>query len=492
MSDQLVPSDQIPEPFESYTGNDPYIFVSYARLDKSFVYSTLQVFHDAKVNVWYDEGIPPSTEWVEEIAQAIKKSSLFVLFMSPQAVSSRFVRNEINYAVSLDKNILSIYLEDTLLPEGLSLCLQPYQSLEVTEQDWMQKACLAIQTHIHEDKAGNLVEFKADTHDLPSIDLGAQLWGHWERAMRSQGTRHGLRINQSTPATDHVLPPPTNGIDDDEGIIEASNWAPSADRTSAGRTRHPWAVNVEVDHQSSPATTNKIFEDTYAGTFMWIPPGEISIWVPYAEEQRVVKVSRGFWMAKYPVTQEVYQRVMGMNPSFAESPLEGAEESLPVNNVSWLDAVSFCKALTILARNQHTLPQNTEFRLPSEVEWEYACRAGSTSTYYFGDDPNELLMHGWFKANSQKKIHPVGTKFANPWGLHDLYGNVREWVGNSFVNTLLNDSEQDEFRISRGGGYMKTASECKSASRSTNSLHHRFRNLGFRLALAELPGTVAR
>ena len=99
MSDQPLHHDEIPEPFESYTGEDPYIFVSYARLDKSFVYKTLQVLHDAKVNVWYDEGIPPSTEWVEEIAQAIKKSSLFVLFMSPQAVSSRFVRNEISLSL---------------------------------------------------------------------------------------------------------------------------------------------------------------------------------------------------------------------------------------------------------------------------------------------------------------------------------------------------------------------------------------------------------
>ena len=174
MTDQSIPTDQIPEPFECQTGHDPYIFVSYARLDKSFVYSTLQVFNDAEVNIWYDEGIPPSTEWVEEIAQAIKKSSLFVLFMSPQAVSSRFVRNEINYAVSLDKNILTVYLEETLLPEGLSLCLQPYQSLEVNDQDWLQKACLAIQAQIN-DEASNLVEFQTDTLDIPGIDLGVQL-----------------------------------------------------------------------------------------------------------------------------------------------------------------------------------------------------------------------------------------------------------------------------------------------------------------------------
>lgn len=171
MTDQPLQRDDIPEPFESYTGEDPYIFVSYARLDKAFVYNTLQILHDAKVNVWYDEGIPPSTEWVEEIAQAIKKSSLFVLFMSPQAVSSRFVRNEISYAVSLDKNILTIYLEETLLPEGLSLNLQPFQSLEVSDPDWLQKASLAIQTQINEEVGGTLLSSKPILQISPALIL---------------------------------------------------------------------------------------------------------------------------------------------------------------------------------------------------------------------------------------------------------------------------------------------------------------------------------
>ena len=94
MTDNLSSTSEVSEPFESYTGDDPYIVVSYAHIDKAFVYNTLRYINDSKVNVWYDEGIQPSTEWVEEIAQAIKKSSLFVLFMSPSAVVSRFVRNE--------------------------------------------------------------------------------------------------------------------------------------------------------------------------------------------------------------------------------------------------------------------------------------------------------------------------------------------------------------------------------------------------------------
>ena len=91
-----------------------------------------------------------------------------------------------------------------------------------------------------------------------------------------------------------------------------------------------------------------------------------------------------------------------------------------------------------------------------------------------------------YRDNSGKQIHAVGLKKPNPWGLYDVYGNVREWVGNSFVNSLLENKELDEFRISRGGAYMKAAPECTSSVRFTNSLYHRFRNLGFRVALAKI------
>ncbi len=482
MSDNLKTPSEIIEPFESYTGNDPYVFVSYAHLDKRFVYNSLQRLNELNINVWYDEGIQPSTEWVEEIAQAIKKSSLFVLFVSPSAVISRFVRNEINYAVSLDKNILTIYLDETHLPEGLALCLQPYQALQVSEEDWFEKACYAIQSQLKKSNSDNLVDFSSDLYSESNIDLGEQLWDHLYRVLKAQSRRlegkPKIKDSSLIPSRQKFIP----------SITKKSTSRPpfgSADRTVSGKTRHPWAVSVGVAEEKK-VEGEKTFNDQFAGTFFWIPPGEISIWVPYAEEQRTVKVSNGFWMGKYPVTQDIYNSVMGTNPSSPETLSSGTEANLPVNNVSWLDAVSFCKALTIRARNQEYLEKNREYRLPTEVEWEYACRAGTTSDYYFGDDPNDLHFHGWFKANSQKSIHPVGLKSANPWGLHDMYGNVREWVGKSFANTLLNDSEQDEFRISRGGGYMKTASECKSASRSTNSLHHRFRNLGFRLALAEV------
>ena len=142
-----------------------------------------------------------------------------------------------------------------------------------------------------------------------------------------------------------------------------------------------------------------------------------------------------------------------------------------------------CKALTIMGKNQGSIPNGYEYRLPSEVEWEYACRAGTTTKYFFGDNPGELHEYAWFKGNSAKTSHPVGLK-PNPWKLYDMYGNVREWVSTSFQNAL-NDSEQDEFRISRWWVYEKCI-RMSVTSRSTNSLTVRYRNLGFRIVLAQV------
>ena len=116
----------ITPPFEAYSGDGPYTFISYAHADKVIVFNAMRQLYERGANMWYDEGIKPAGEWVEEIAHAIKASSLFLVFISPRSVDSRYVRSEVGYALSENKEVLTVFVEDTTLPAGLSLCLQQF------------------------------------------------------------------------------------------------------------------------------------------------------------------------------------------------------------------------------------------------------------------------------------------------------------------------------------------------------------------------------
>jgi formylglycine-generating enzyme required for sulfatase activity len=148
----------------------------------------------------------------------------------------------------------------------------------------------------------------------------------------------------------------------------------------------------------------------HAGTFMM--GAEDS----KADEKPITKVTitRPFYFGKYEVTQEQWQAVMAKNPSYYKG------TNLPVEQVSWNAAQGF---LT----NLNERVSGYRFRLPSEAEWEYACRAGTTTQYSFGDGDAALPEYGWFTGNGERKTHPVGEKKPNPWGLYDIHGNVWEW-----------------------------------------------------------------
>ena len=173
------------------------------------------------------------------------------------------------------------------------------------------------------------------------------------------------------------------------------------------KTRHPLAFDVSINEKKEEYSKlkNEDHHDFYAGKFSWIPSGKLSIWVPYAEEQRVVEVEHSFWLGQYPITQNVYAQVMGANPSFTDGESNFSEDDLPVNNVSWLDAVAFCKALTILSSSEGTLPSEYEYRLPTEVSGNMPAGRGHRPLIILEMMLQSYINMDGFVETVEKKIH---------------------------------------------------------------------------------------
>jgi len=184
-----------------------------------------------------------------------------------------------------------------------------------------------------------------------------------------------------------------------------------------------------------------------------------------------VRISQGFEIGKYEVTQAQWEAVMNSNPSS----FKGA--NLPVEDVSWDDAKKFIGRLN--ARNDGYV-----YRLPTEAEWEYACRAGST-----GDYAGDLDAMAWYSENSEGKSHPVRKKQPNAWGLFDMHGNVWEWVEDWYGRNYYErgptvdpqGSGADSYRVVRGGAWLSSAGLLRSAFRHSRTPDDRGHSLGFRL-----------
>jgi formylglycine-generating enzyme required for sulfatase activity len=229
-----------------------------------------------------------------------------------------------------------------------------------------------------------------------------------------------------------------------------------------------------------PSLTNSIgtqFKLVPAGTFMM---GESK------EEQHEVTLTKPFYMGVYEVTNAEWKRVMGGVSSNSN------EDDRPVVQVTWLDAVQFCQKLSALPKEREA---GRVYRLPTEAEWEYACRAGTKTAYSFGDDDSQLREYGWFDKNSGGQLHPVGHKKSNPWGLYDMHGNVWEWCSDrdgDYADDAVVDPQGPPagslFRVVRGGCYRYPAGRCRSAYRNGRHTHHSYDELGFRLALSPSGG----
>jgi formylglycine-generating enzyme required for sulfatase activity len=212
-----------------------------------------------------------------------------------------------------------------------------------------------------------------------------------------------------------------------------------------------------------------------------IPAGSFTIGTPDDEPGRnsdespvhKVTISKPFYIGKYEVMQAQYIALMSNNPSKFKG------DNLPVDNINWPEAVKFCKKLS--ERTGH------KYRLPTEAEWEYACRANTTTTFYWGNDMDD--SYAWYRENSEGTTHPVGMKKPNPWGLYDLCGNIEEWYSDWYSPTYESNEhltdpqgpESGELRVRRGGCWYHSVQCLRSGNRFYYHPDERHNQIGFRV-----------
>ena len=243
-------------------------------------------------------------------------------------------------------------------------------------------------------------------------------------------------------------------------------------------------MKLGPEPKSSPASLTLDLGKGVTMKLVLIRPGRFMMGSPDSElgrgdkegPQHEVVIAKPFYLGVTEVTQAQYEAVMGTNPSQFKGPTN------PVESVSWNDAVEFCRKLSEKTRKT--------FRLPTEAEREYACRAGSKTRFSFGDSESVLGEYAWYASNSGGKTHPVGQKKPNPWGLYDMHGNVAEWCADWYADypkAAVTDHQgpaSGTYRVLRGGSWYPTPDGCRSAFRNHGTPGIRYNVFGFRVVVS--------
>lgn len=393
----------------------PSVFLSYARRDLSFALKLEQALQNRGISVWRDQkDLGAGDLWAKKTGDALASSDQFVLVWSQEAARSSNVTFEWNAALNANKRIIPIFVDDTPLPPFL---------LGITAVDGraLEQAVAKIEAAIRSKRGPSPPPVRFALRSKKTL-----VWAGWVATIAVALWRLGLidgTVAPGLPTVDNVL-----NLD-----------------------------GVQID-----------FVEISAGSFeMGSESGD--------EDERPVrrvKISRGFQLGKFEVTQRQWEAVMGSNPSHFRGP------QLPVEQVSWDDVQAFFSKLNALG-------DGWTYRLPTEAEWEYAAHAGSSR-----EEIAQLQKVAWYRDNSNGGTHPVGQREDNAWGLFDMHGNVAEWVQDWYQADYSShpDPESDpegppsgSHRIMRGGGWNNPVRLCRSANRGQINPNAVDDFLGFRI-----------
>lgn len=301
------------------------------------------------------------------------------------------------------------------------------------------------------------------------------------------GNRAKLLNDAVSPIAVDVAKAKKRLSDVNKNLVKALLLAKEDEEASGMQNSLKMLIAADVPSQpvSGTSDSGETVENSIGMVLVRVPKGTFVMGGGGGERDELpahnVTISKDFYIGKFEVTQKQYKDVTGRNPSFFRG------DKRPVESVDWNDAVEFCELLSNLAEERAA---GRNYRLPTEAEWEMACRAGTTTNFYFGDDARQAEDHAWYVANSNKRTHDVGQKKPNPFGLYDMNGNVWEWCSDwhssRYPTGPLTDPtgpEGGRNKTTRGAGYINSVDGVRAQDRGTYPPETKYAWQGFRVVM---------
>ena len=450
-----------PLPCHAYTGKEPYLFISYAHVDGYRVYPEIKMLADRGYRIWYDEGIAPTEEWLKEIALAINGSIIFIIFITPDAIQSYYVNKEVKYAINERKLLLPVYLEEVSLPMDWKLGMGDIQAImkwEMPKDDYTLKILKALPDNCLEKSERVLTQEIAISYSQNDKPVVEQPF---------------LHINKFDPTTINTRQ--EFHIPDGMVFVRGGIFLMGSPENEAGRgdneTQH--RARVHDFCMAKYLVTLAQFESFIKESNYWTDADKDgSSFISYRNES--------------------YKR-SGVNWRCDPEGEFQKDKQHPVIHVSWNDVSAYCKWMSEKFKKN--------YRLPTEAEWEYACRAGTTTPFNTGTN---LTMeqanfnvgysyHNYPRGKKLGKTTPVSSYPPNGCGLYDLHGNVWEWCLDWYDEKYYDECKQRGIvdnpqgpetgsnHVMRGGSWNYDLKYCRSACRQYYYPSFHYFDGGFRL-----------